>query len=39
MAYFSEDSDDSDDYEVESEDEDAENRSYRPSHNLRKIIH
>jgi hypothetical protein len=34
MADLSEDSNDSDDYDVESEDEDAENRPWRPSHSI-----
>jgi hypothetical protein len=34
MADLSEDSDDNEDYDVESEDEDAENRPWRPSHTI-----
>jgi hypothetical protein len=34
MVDLSEDSNDSDDYDVESEDEDAENRPWRPSHTI-----
>jgi hypothetical protein len=34
LAGFSEDSDDSEDFDVESEDEDAENRPWRPSHTI-----
>jgi hypothetical protein len=34
MADLFEDSDDSDDYDVESEDEDAKNRPWRPSHTI-----
>ena len=34
MAYLSEDSDDSGSFDIESEDEDAENRPWRPSHTI-----
>jgi hypothetical protein len=34
MVDLSEDSDNSDDYDVESEDEDAKNRPWRPSHTI-----
>jgi hypothetical protein len=34
MAYLSEDSDDSDDFDVESGDGDSEDRPWRPSHTI-----